>query len=159
MFCDLFVCFLLALVEIRVNSKDVGSNWAVLVAGSSGYINYRHQADIAHAYQILTEIGGFPPSNIITMMFNDVVSSAENPFPGMLFNEPGGDNVYHGINIDYESENVTAVNFLNVLKGIQIDPRFPVLKSNKNDKVCSHRITLPKNTFVLHLSLFRIVLL
>ena len=30
-----------------------GSNWAVLIAGSNGYYNYRHQSDIAHSYQIL----------------------------------------------------------------------------------------------------------
>jgi glycosylphosphatidylinositol transamidase (GPIT) subunit GPI8 len=28
-------------------------NWAVLVAGSNTFANYRHQADIFHAYQIL----------------------------------------------------------------------------------------------------------
>ena len=26
-------------------------HWAVIVAGSSGYGNYRHQADACHAYQ------------------------------------------------------------------------------------------------------------
>ena len=28
-------------------------HWAVLVAGSNTYGNYRHQADICHAYQIM----------------------------------------------------------------------------------------------------------
>lgn len=64
------------------------SNWAVLIAGSNGYFNYRHQADIAHARQILTKMGGFPEENVIVMMFNDVVESEQNPFPGQLFNEP-----------------------------------------------------------------------
>ena len=41
--------------------------FAVLLAGSKGWSNYRHQADIAHAYTILTE-GGVPAKNIITMM-------------------------------------------------------------------------------------------
>lgn len=27
-------------------------HFAVLVAGSNGYWNYRHQADICHAYQV-----------------------------------------------------------------------------------------------------------
>jgi legumain len=30
-----------------------GKLWALLVAGSNGYDNYRHQADICHAYQVL----------------------------------------------------------------------------------------------------------
>ena len=29
-----------------------GDTWAVLVAGSQGYFNYRHQADVCHAYQV-----------------------------------------------------------------------------------------------------------
>ncbi|GMH22761.1 hypothetical protein Nepgr_024604 [Nepenthes gracilis] len=36
---------------------QVGTRWAVLVAGSSGYGNYRHQADVCHAYQILKRGG------------------------------------------------------------------------------------------------------
>lgn len=35
---------LLALVVAKEN------HWAVLVAGSNGFWNYRHQADICHAY-------------------------------------------------------------------------------------------------------------
>lgn len=31
-------------------SASSSDHWAVLVAGSSGYSNYRHQADICHAY-------------------------------------------------------------------------------------------------------------
>ena len=27
-------------------------NWAVLIAGSDGWYNYRHQADVCHAYQV-----------------------------------------------------------------------------------------------------------
>jgi len=30
---------------------NVTSHWALLIAGSSGWGNYRHQADICHAYQ------------------------------------------------------------------------------------------------------------
>ena len=34
-------------------SAAASDHWAVLVAGSSSYGNYRHQADIAHAHKIL----------------------------------------------------------------------------------------------------------
>merc|ERR1719491_2614846 len=84
------------------------SNWAVLVAGSNGYYNYRHQADVAHAYQLLTKMGGFPAENVIVQMFNDVVNSSDNPLPGQLFNEPDGGDVYGDIVVDYSAENVTA---------------------------------------------------
>jgi len=113
------------------------SNWAVLVAGSNGYYNYRHQADIAHAYQILTKMGGFPAENVIVLMYNDVVNASENPLPGQLFNEPNGGDVYGDIVVDYSAENVTAETFLNVLKGIKNGSTLngPVLQSTKNDNV------------------------
>ena len=31
-------------------SATASDHWAVLVAGSNTYGNYRHQADVAHAY-------------------------------------------------------------------------------------------------------------
>jgi glycosylphosphatidylinositol transamidase (GPIT) subunit GPI8 len=31
----------------------VRSHWALLAAGSAGWFNYRHQADVFHAYQVL----------------------------------------------------------------------------------------------------------
>ena len=50
-------------------------NWAVLVAGSNGFYNYRHQADICHAYHILIA-NGYKPENIITFSYDDVASSS-----------------------------------------------------------------------------------
>jgi legumain len=52
------------------------ANWAVLVAGSNGWMNYRHQADVCHAYQILHK-NGIPDSNIIVMMYDDLAKNAE----------------------------------------------------------------------------------
>jgi legumain len=33
------------------------ANWAVLVAGSNTWYNYRHQADVFHAYKMLLAKG------------------------------------------------------------------------------------------------------
>lgn len=68
---------------------SAGSHGAVLVAGSSGYWNYRHQADIAHAYQILIK-NGLTPDDIVTFMYDDIANNEQNPFPGQLFNHPDG---------------------------------------------------------------------
>ena len=88
----------------------------MLVAGSNGYWNYRHQADICHAYQVLRK-NGIPESNIITMSYDDVAGDSENPIPGKLFNKPDGQDVYAGCNIDYRGADVTPENFLNIIKG------------------------------------------
>lgn len=52
------------------------ANFAVLVAGSNGYYNYRHQADVCHAYQILHK-NGIPDSNIVVMMYDDIAKNVE----------------------------------------------------------------------------------
>uniref|UniRef100_A0A158P7M2 Legumain n=1 Tax=Angiostrongylus cantonensis TaxID=6313 RepID=A0A158P7M2_ANGCA len=67
-----------------------GNLYALLVAGSNGWWNYRHQADVAHAYQLLKR-KGVPEDNIIVMMYDDIA------------NDP--------------DDSVTPENFLNVLTG------------------------------------------
>ena len=51
---------------------SVKNNWAVLVAGSNGYSNYRHQSDIFHHYHILVD-RGIKPENIIIAENGDVI--------------------------------------------------------------------------------------
>lgn len=102
-----------ALLIGLVQSAD---HWAVLVAGSNGFWNYRHQADICHAYQILRK-NGIPESNIITLAYDDIANNPENPIPGKLFNKPNGEDVYAGCNIDYKGDSVTPENFLAILRG------------------------------------------
>ena len=114
---------------------------AVLVAGSSGWENYRHQADIAHAYTILAS-GGVPAENIITMMYDDVAHSLWNPFRGKLYNQPDNAtgapavDVYAAVkdHIDYRKGHVTPHNFLKVLTGDKSAPG-RVLESGPEDDV------------------------
>jgi glycosylphosphatidylinositol transamidase (GPIT) subunit GPI8 len=41
-------------IETFESVSDIASNhWAVLVAGSKDFWNYRHQADVCHAYHLL----------------------------------------------------------------------------------------------------------
>lgn len=65
----------------------VCDNWAILVAGSNTYANYRHQADVFHAYQVLRK-QGFPQDKIITFAYDDIASDIKNPFKGKVFNKP-----------------------------------------------------------------------
>ena len=60
-----------------------GKIWVVLVAGSNGYWNYRHQADVCHAYQIVHK-HGIPDENIIVMMYDDIANNRENPEKGQV---------------------------------------------------------------------------
>jgi legumain len=128
------------MVRVALLASLVGATqaaeWAVLVAGSNGYYNYRHQADVCHAYQIV-KAKGIPESNIITMAYDDIASSSSNPFPGKLFNKPtpagtAGKDVYAGCNIDYKGKDVTPENFMKVLTGTASGKS---LKSTTDDNV------------------------
>lgn len=114
------------------------ANWAVLVAGSNGYSNYRHQADICHAYQSLIA-GGIPAANIITFAYDDIAMSSQNPYPGKVFNKPDGKDIYAGCVIDYKGSAVTPKNFLSVLQqdaaAMKNIGTGRVLKSTGQDKV------------------------
>ena len=104
---------LLLLVLLSFISCD---NFAVLVAGSDTWSNYRHQADIFHHYHILVD-RGVKPENIIVFAVDDIANNRRNPFPGKVFNAPNGKDVYEGVVIDYFGNDVTPENFLAVLTG------------------------------------------
>ncbi|KAK4274593.1 hypothetical protein QN277_017790 [Acacia crassicarpa] len=93
-----------------------GTRWAVLLAGSSGYWNYRHQADVCHAYQLLRK-GGLKEENIVVFMYDDIAFSEDNPRSGIIINSPHGDDVYKGVPKDYTGEHVTVDNFFAVILG------------------------------------------
>ncbi|KAI4788905.1 hypothetical protein KUCAC02_035556 [Chaenocephalus aceratus] len=114
-----------------------GKNWVVIVAGSNGWYNYRHQADACHAYQIVHK-NGIPDEQIVMMMYDDLANNENNPTPGILINRPNGTDVYTGVPKDYIGEDVTPQNFLAVLKGDSANVKGgsgKVLKSGPNDHV------------------------
>ncbi|EGR26897.1 peptidase c13 family protein, putative [Ichthyophthirius multifiliis] len=108
--------FLLATLILLIKAD----NFAVLVAGSNGYWNYRHQSDLCHSYQILIS-RGYKAKNIITFSYNDVAKDSENPFPNQLFNKPTykkpGVDINKGCVIDYEGDDVKPENYLSVIQG------------------------------------------
>ncbi|XP_045550253.1 legumain [Salmo salar] len=92
-----------------------GKNWVVIVAGSNGWHNYRHQADACHAYQIVHR-NGIPDEQIVVMMYDDLAANEKQPGP----------------------RDVTPDNFLAVLKGDSASTKWgtgKVLKSGPNDHV------------------------
>ena len=50
--------------------------WVLIVAGSNGYYNYRHQSDAYHAYHIMKS-HGVPESQIILMHYDDIANNTE----------------------------------------------------------------------------------
>ena len=88
---------LLGVVALTLLSMSSGlpvdDYWAILVAGSKGFFNYRHQADVCHAYHLM-KAQGLNEDQIIVMAYNDVAWDSENPFPGTLYNKQDGKDYY-----------------------------------------------------------------
>ena len=67
-----FIFFhILSLFKLTYEIYNSGENWAVLACGSSGYMNYRHQADIFHVYHTLIN-RGFTKEHIILFAYDDI---------------------------------------------------------------------------------------
>jgi len=114
------------MLEKALAKQDAATNsqhtWVVLVAGSTTYGNYRHQASVCHAYQVAHKFG-VPDEHIIVFMADDIAQNSANPFPGEIYNYfyiKGGHNVnvYPGVPKDYTGQNATADNLIAVLTGM-----------------------------------------
>jgi glycosylphosphatidylinositol transamidase (GPIT) subunit GPI8 len=90
--------------------------WAILVAGSDGWGNYRHQSDICQMFQTLRKLD-VPEAHIIVMMKDDIANYAGNPYPGEIFNTYQHIDVYHGVPKDYTGKLVNSKNFIKLLTG------------------------------------------
>lgn len=125
---------------MKASQKEGGNTWVVLIAGSSGWGNYRHQSSVYKAYQLAHQ-AGIPDEHIITFFEDDIANNRQNPFPGKVFNElyqSGGQNidVYEGVVKDYISKDASVKNLVNVLSG---NPTAAgsgkTLQSTENDNV------------------------
>ncbi|CEF69923.1 Legumain [Strongyloides ratti] len=110
--------FTLTLLATLTCGKILNSNIKVLlIAGSSSWENYRHQADIGHAYKTLVE-RNIAKENIVVFAYDDIANNPMNPFPGKIFNHPSlKEDVYAGLEIDYKGDDVNENNFLCALSG------------------------------------------
>ena len=147
---------LILLFQFSLQNYTSGENWAILACGSSGYLNYRHQADVFHVYQSLIK-RGFSKEHIILFAYNDIAYNPKNPFPGEIYNRPDGPNVYEGVKIDYSNYNVNPKTYLSVLKGDTQNGKLKkVLNSTSNDNIFMYfsdhgiagAILFPNNQFL-----------
>lgn len=125
--------------DVHEHIANVNSNiWVVLVAGSNGYFNYRHQADTLHAYHLVANVHKIPRERIILFMYDDIAWDDSNPYKGNIINYPNGENLYTDDLVkDYTRDEVTPENFIGALTK---DPQLiakdkKVLNSTSEDRV------------------------
>ncbi len=108
-------------------------NYALLIATSTSWPNYRHQADVFSMYHKLRKYG-YDDDHIILIAENDVVSSPFNPVPGSLidYNE---ELISEGLNIDYRISELEPQDILKILSG-QKSERLPhVIQSDSTQNI------------------------
>ncbi len=114
--------------------------WALLVAGSGGWSNYRHQSDVLRAYVTLRE-HNVPMDHIILIINDDLARNLKNPFRDQIFNAPGGPNLYRPADqtIDYKLSELLkqdgATRYLQILSGQKTADTPKVLEPGPDDNV------------------------
>lgn len=109
-------------------------NYAFLMATSKGWGNYRHQADVLHTYQLLKK-NGFDDDHILLIMEDDLARSSSNKLPGVIRNEPGGENLYRNVVIDYKLSDINPSIIRNILTGNKTELSPVVLGSKNTDNI------------------------
>lgn len=102
---------------------------AVIAAFSSGWKNYRHQADALAVYHFLKD-NGVDDEDIILFLVDDIPGHALNPFKGEVRHEPDGENLRENVLIDYSGADVSAANLRRLFAGDQTTGDPPILKSD-----------------------------
>ena len=108
--------------------------WALLIAASKGWANYRFQSDVFAMYQILKQ-HGYRDDHIVLICEDDVARHASNPYPGVLRISDTGSNVYDAAAIDYRLNTLSPSDIGNILQG-RASERLPhVLYPDADDNV------------------------
>ena len=122
-------------------NKDAGisypaltAQYAVLVQGSNGWNNYRHQADVLSVYQML-KTKGFDDDHIILIIDKALASDAMNPEPGIIRAEDGGNDLLAGCSMDYDNANISPSDISNILLGVKTDKTPVVLPKDAGQNV------------------------
>lgn len=108
--------------------------WALLVAGSDGWSNYRHQADVLAQYQRL-QAGGVPADHIIVVSANDLTRNRQNPNPGSVPYSANGPNLNRDVHVDYPLRNMTAERLMAILSGQESADTAKVVRAGPGDDV------------------------
>lgn len=109
-------------------------NKAVLICGSEGWYNYRHQADLLYVYSTL-KAHNFTDDDIILIMRDDIAYHPKNKYPGVIKASEDGENLYRDVVIDYRADTLGVKDIEDILVGNKNDRLTTVLESTEKDNV------------------------
>lgn len=109
-------------------------NWVLIVAGSTSWVNYRHQADALNMYQILKR-HGYDDEHIILILADDLAQNPLNPYPGGIMVRNNGENVYENVDVDYHLADLHPEDIKDILNGNANGRLTEVVRSTSTDNV------------------------
>lgn len=120
--------------ETDIHYPALQDKWALLVASSKDWKNYRHQADILSVYQMIRE-RGYPDDHIILIMEDDLAQNPKNPFKGEVKTDLAESNLYQNFDIDYKMSDLTPTDIMNILSGKKNSRTPIVIESTDKDNI------------------------
>ncbi|MCC8172676.1 MAG: ABC transporter substrate-binding protein [Parabacteroides sp.] len=96
--------------------------YALIIAASSGWDNYRHQANAYALYRLLKK-NGVDDDHILLISEDDVAGNPLNPTPGFIQSASGDENLYTGIRVDYHPSELSFQELETVIaSGVSFQP-------------------------------------
>ena len=114
--------------------------YAVLVQGSDGFKNYRHQADVLSVYQLLRQ-NGFEDDHIILILDSAISGDEKNSEKGVIRAKSGGKDLLGGTDglpaavVDYDVAALTPQDIADILQGNSSEKCKTVLPKDKGQNV------------------------
>lgn len=120
--------------QTDITYSELTGHKAVIVAASSTWTNYRHQADALAFYHLLKTCG-YTDDDIILIMADDLAYNEKNPWQGVVKRTLDGENLYTDVQIDYRLGDLTLNDLSIILSGTADDEHPIVLDSGSGDNV------------------------
>ena len=120
--------------DSQLSYPALDDRWALLIAASKGWSNYRFQADVFAMYQLLRR-HGYQDDHIVLICEDDVANHANNPYPGVLRISDTGDNLYNAAAIDYKLSTLTPENIGDIIQGKASEHLPEVIKADEDDNI------------------------
>ena len=111
--------------SVTLQYPALTEQYAVLVQGSQGMSNYRHQSGVLSMYKLLKS-GGFDDDHIILVMDASLATSADNNDPNAIRSYPDGPNLLEEVVVDYDNAQLSPEDIADILKG-KSSERLPVV--------------------------------
>ena len=117
-----------------ISYPPLDQKWALLVATSRGWSNYRHQVDVLNIYQQL-RLNGYDDDHIVLIIEDDLAYNSSNPHPGILVSRNVGENVYRNPEIDYHPRNLSPSDIGDILMGRKSEKLPQVIQADTDDNI------------------------